>query len=111
MTEWRGPVRGEAAGFVKLIAAGPFLKGKVLRHVVGMTAVGPAVGELPAEAALAMRSAFAGRLARTVHADPSAALATRVAASRFLVAHGGKTDRRAPQHPDEAELRALVASA
>lgn len=108
----RGRAAGETAGFVKLIAAPrPVLKGKPFMEVVGMTAVGPAGGELIAEAALAMRTrAFAGRLAQTVHAYPSHALATRVAASRLFGTYGGKTARPAREHPDEAELRSVLGS-
>lgn len=108
----RGRAAGETAGFVKLIAAPrPVLKGKPFREVVGMTAVGPVGGELIAEAALAMRTrAFAGRLAQTVHAYPSHALATRVAASRLFGTYTGQTARPAREHPDEAELRSVLGS-
>lgn len=108
----RGRAPGETAGFVKLIAAPrPVLKGKPFMEVVGMTAVGPAGGELIAEAALAMRTrAFAGQLAQTVHVYPSHALATRVAASRLFGTSAGKTARPACEHPDEAELRSVLGS-
>ncbi len=108
----RGRAAGETAGFVKLIAAPrPVLRGKPFMEVVGMTAVGPVGGELVAEAALAMRTrAFAGRLAQTVHAYPSHALATRVAASRLFGTYGGKTARPARERPDAAEMRSVLGS-
>jgi pyruvate/2-oxoglutarate dehydrogenase complex dihydrolipoamide dehydrogenase (E3) component len=67
---------------------------------IGMTAVGPAGGELVAEGALAIRShTFAGRLAQTVHAYPTWSTAVRQAAAQWFPRAADTTARpaRPPQ--------------
>ena len=59
--------------------------GLALGKLVGMTAVGPAAGELIAEGALSMRAGtVVGRLAQTVHAYPTWSLSTRLAAAALF---------------------------
>ena len=93
-TSDRGRAAGEVDGFVKLVAVPGRVGGMVLGRLVGMSAVGPAAGELIAEGALAMRAGtLVGRLAQTVHAYPTWSLSTRVAAAQLF--------GRGP-HPDRA---------
>lgn len=93
----RGRLSGHTEGFVKLIA-GPR---RLLRSVgggelIGATVVAPAGGELVHEAALLMRTyGFTGRLAQTVHAYPSWAMALRQAAAQFFREEGGRRARPA----------------
>ena len=81
-TSDRGRASGQTDGFVKLVAVPGRVGGLTLGKLVGMTAVGPAGGELVAEGALSMRAGtVVGRLAQTVHAYPTWSLSTRVAAA------------------------------
>jgi pyruvate/2-oxoglutarate dehydrogenase complex dihydrolipoamide dehydrogenase (E3) component len=82
----RARCAGQTNGFVKLLAAPRrLLDGVGGGRLVGMTAVGPAGGELVAEGALAIRTrAFAGRLAQTVHAYPTWSTAVRQAAAQWF---------------------------
>ncbi len=109
----RARTAGDTAGFVKVVAAPrPVLRSKLLDRLVGMTAVGPVGGELVAEAALAMQlGTFAGRIAQTVHAYPTHSLATRTAVSRLFGTYAGGTARPAQEHPDPAEMRAVLGDA
>jgi len=83
----RGRCSGERDGFVKLIAApGRFMGTLGGGHLVGMTAVCSAGGELIAEGALVMRGGMlAGRIAQTVHAYPTWSIAVRQAAAQWFV--------------------------
>jgi len=73
-------------GFVKLVTARRRLLGRLGGGVlVGAQIVGPHAGELVHEAALAIQGrAFAGRLAQTIHAYPSASMALQQAAAQLF---------------------------
>jgi pyruvate/2-oxoglutarate dehydrogenase complex dihydrolipoamide dehydrogenase (E3) component len=97
----RARCAGQTRGFVKLLAAPRrVLGGTGGGRLVGMTAVGPAGGELVAEGALALRTrAFAGRLAQTVHAYPTWSTAVRQAAAHWFPGAADTTARPArPPH-------------
>jgi pyruvate/2-oxoglutarate dehydrogenase complex dihydrolipoamide dehydrogenase (E3) component len=84
-TSDRARAAGDTDGFVKLVAAPARVGGLALGKLVGMTAVGPAGGELIAEGALSMRAGtVVGRLAQTVHAYPTWSLSTRIAAASLF---------------------------
>lgn len=91
---------GAPEGFVKLVAApGRVLRGKPFLKLVGMTAVCSRGGELIAEGALAMRAGMLlARLAQTIHAYPTWALPTRLAAASFFGDYDGHGAR--PTRPD-----------
>jgi pyruvate/2-oxoglutarate dehydrogenase complex dihydrolipoamide dehydrogenase (E3) component len=93
----RARCAGQTGGFVKLLAAPRrLLGGTGGGRLVGMTAVGPAGGELVAEGALALRTrAFAGRLAQTVHAYPTWSMAIRQAAAQWFPSATDTTARPA----------------
>jgi pyruvate/2-oxoglutarate dehydrogenase complex dihydrolipoamide dehydrogenase (E3) component len=93
----RARCAGQTGGFVKLLAAPRrVLGGTGGGRLVGMTAVGPAGGELVAEGALALRTrAFAGRLAQTVHAYPTWSTGIRQAAAQWFPGAADTTARRA----------------
>jgi pyruvate/2-oxoglutarate dehydrogenase complex dihydrolipoamide dehydrogenase (E3) component len=97
----RARCAGQTNGFVKLLAAPRrLLDGVGGGRLVGMTAVGPAGGELVAEGTLAIRTrAFAGRLAQTVHAYPTWSTGIRQAAAQWFPAATDTTARpaRPPQ--------------
>jgi pyruvate/2-oxoglutarate dehydrogenase complex dihydrolipoamide dehydrogenase (E3) component len=81
----RARTAGETDGFVQLVAVPARVGGMALGRLVGMTAVGPAAGELVAEGALSMRAGtVVGRLAQTVHAYPTWSLSTRIAAAQLF---------------------------
>jgi pyruvate/2-oxoglutarate dehydrogenase complex dihydrolipoamide dehydrogenase (E3) component len=93
----RARTAGATEGFVKLVAAPPRLApSRYLLRLVGMTAVAPSGGEMVAEGALSMRSGgLVARIAQTVHAYPTEALSTRLAAAQFFGSHGGRGSRPA----------------
>ena len=81
----RARTAGQTDGFVKLVVVPARVGGMALGKLVGMTAVGPAAGELVAEGALSMRAGtVVGRLAQTVHAYPTWSLSTRIAAAQLF---------------------------
>ena len=81
----RARTAGETGGFVKLIAVPGPVGGMATGRLVGMTAGGPMAGELLAEGALSMRSkGLVGRMAQTIHADPTWSLTPRYAAAAFF---------------------------
>lgn len=93
----RGRATGQTAGFVKLIAGprGPLgrLAGGTL---LGATVVCPNGGDVVHEVAVLMQAnAFAGRLAQTVHAYPSWAIAVRECAAQFFLSYRGREARPA----------------
>jgi len=93
----RGRATGKTAGFVKLIAGprGPLgrLAGGTL---LGATVVCPNGGDVVHEVAVLMQAnAFAGRLAQTVHAYPSWAIAVRECAAQFFMTYRGREARPA----------------
>lgn len=93
----RGRVTGRTDGFVKLVT-GPrgLLRNTAGGRFVGATIVAETGGELVHEVALLMRSgAFAGRLAQTVHAYPTWALAVRECAAQLFFEYRGRTARPA----------------
>ncbi|MGH3002652.1 MAG: dihydrolipoyl dehydrogenase family protein [Gaiellaceae bacterium] len=73
----RARILERPVGFVKLVSAARPLLGRLGGGVlVGAQVVGPRAGELIDECALAMQTrCFAGRLAQTIHAYPTASLA------------------------------------
>ena len=81
---------GHPEGFVKLVAAplGGALGARAAPYsltLVGMTAVAETGGDLVAEGALAVKtSMLVARVAQTIHAYPTWAMTTRVAAARFF---------------------------
>ena len=93
----RARCAGRTEGFVKLIAAPPrVLRSKLLVKLVGMTAVGPAAGELVTQGTLAMRTGvLVGRIAQSVHAYPTWSMSVRIAAAQFFGGYGGQTARPA----------------
>jgi pyruvate/2-oxoglutarate dehydrogenase complex dihydrolipoamide dehydrogenase (E3) component len=105
----RARCAGQTGGFVKLLAAPRrLLGGTGGGRLVGMTAVGPAGGELVAEGALVLRTrAFAGRLAQTVHAYPTWSTAIRQAAAQWFPTAADTIARpaRPPERGDDAEGR------
>lgn len=93
----RGRATGRTEGFVKLVA-GPrqVLRGVGGGQLLGATVMAPPGGDLVHEAALVMRTrAFTGRLAQTVHAYPSWAMALRQAAAQFFQEYEGRRARPA----------------
>lgn len=93
----RGRATGRTDGFVKLVA-GPcrVLGGVGGGQLLGATIVAPSGGDLVHEAAFALRTrAFTGRLAQTVHAYPSWAMALRQAAAQFFRTQDGRRARPA----------------
>ena len=99
----RARTAGETDGLVKLIAIPGRVGGMALGKLVGMTVVGPMAGEQITQGALSMRAGLIlGRIPQTIHAYPTWSLTTRIAASRFFGAYGGKPARpgRAGGSPD-----------
>ncbi|MCY9785247.1 FAD-dependent oxidoreductase [Nocardiopsis sp. EMB25] len=86
---------GRGDGFVRIITRPRRLLGHTGGgRVIGATVVGARAGELVHELALAMRTGmFAGRLAQTVHAYPTHAVAVQQAAAQFVGGHGGRVAR------------------
>jgi pyruvate/2-oxoglutarate dehydrogenase complex dihydrolipoamide dehydrogenase (E3) component len=90
-------------GFVKLIAGPRRLSERLPGHrignwgggrVLGATIVAARAGEMIHEPALAIRTGmFTGRLAQTVHAYPTWALAIQQAAAQFFGSYGHRTAR------------------
>lgn len=82
----RAKTRGRTDGFVRIVTARRRLLGRVGGgQVVGGTVVGDGAGELIHEIALAMQTRmFAGRLAQTIHAYPSASMAVQQAAGQLF---------------------------
>ncbi|WP_435111959.1 dihydrolipoyl dehydrogenase family protein [Nocardiopsis synnemataformans] len=99
----RAVVAGRTDGFVKIISGPRRLLGNTGGgRVLGATVVSERAGELVHELALAMRTGmFTGRLAQTVHAYPTYAVAVQQAAAQFVGGHGGRVARpvRAEGHP------------
>jgi len=93
----RARCAGRTEGFVKLIAVPPkVLRSKLLVKLVGMTAVGPAAGELITQGTLAIRAGvLVGRIAQSVHAYPTWSMSVRMAAAQFFSGYGGQTARPA----------------
>jgi pyruvate/2-oxoglutarate dehydrogenase complex dihydrolipoamide dehydrogenase (E3) component len=93
----RAVATGATRGFVKLIAGPRALLGNLGGgRLLGATVVAPTGGDLVHEAALAMRTGmFAGRLAQTVHAYPTWAVAIQQAAAQLVTEIGGRTARAA----------------
>lgn len=93
----RGRATGRTDGFVKLVT-GPrgLLRNTAGGRFVGATVVGETGGDLVHEVAVLMRSgAFAGRLAQTVHAYPTWALAVRECATQLFFSYRGREARPA----------------
>ncbi len=82
----RARTRGRTDGFVRIVTARRRLLGRAGGgQVVGGTVVGDGAGELIHEIALAMQTRmFAGRLAQTIHAYPSASVAVQQAAGQLF---------------------------
>jgi pyruvate/2-oxoglutarate dehydrogenase complex dihydrolipoamide dehydrogenase (E3) component len=82
----RSRMLGEPAGFVKLVAAGRRVVGRLGGgEIVGAHIVGPRAGELLHEVVVAMQSrSFAGRLAQAIHAYPTTSMAVQQAASQLF---------------------------
>ena len=82
----RARTRGRTDGFVRIVTARRRLLGRAGGgQVVGGTVVGDGAGELIHEIALAMQTRmFAGRLAQTIHAYPSASMAVQQAAGQLF---------------------------
>jgi pyruvate/2-oxoglutarate dehydrogenase complex dihydrolipoamide dehydrogenase (E3) component len=82
----RAVIQGEVRGMVKVITHGR----PVIGHLgggalLGAHLIGPGAGELVHELAVAMQTgAFAGRLAQTIHAYPTMALAVQQAAAQLF---------------------------
>jgi pyruvate/2-oxoglutarate dehydrogenase complex dihydrolipoamide dehydrogenase (E3) component len=99
----RAITAGRTDGFVKLIARPRRLPGRLLGHrignwgggrVLGATIVAARAGEMIHEPALAIRTGmFTGRLAQTVHAYPTWAVAIQQAAAQFFGSYGHRTAR------------------
>ncbi|MFD0777050.1 hypothetical protein ACFQZ2_24205, partial [Streptomonospora algeriensis] len=96
----RAVAAGCTDGFVKVIAGGRrWLGGLGGGRILGATVVGERAGELVHEFALALRTGmFTGRLAQTMHAYPTHAIAVQQAVAQFFGGYGGRTAR-----PVEAE--------
>ncbi|WP_304453294.1 NAD(P)/FAD-dependent oxidoreductase [Nocardiopsis sp. YSL2] len=97
----RAVAAGRTDGFVRIVAGPrPFLGHTGGGRVLGATIVGERAGELVHEIALAMRTGmFAGRLAQTVHAYPTHAIAVQQAAAQFVMEYAGRRARSA-RHGD-----------
>ncbi|WP_306371425.1 NAD(P)/FAD-dependent oxidoreductase [Nocardiopsis sp. CC223A] len=99
----RAVTAGRTEGFVEIIAGPrPLLGHAGGGRVLGATIVGERAGELIHEIALAMRTGmFAGRLAQTVHAYPTHAIAVQQAAAQFVMEYAGRRARpaRPGEHP------------
>lgn len=82
----RARTRGRTDGFVRIVTARRRLLGRLGGgKVVGGTVVGDGAGEMIHEIALAMQTGmFAGRLAQTIHAYPSASMAVQQAAGQLF---------------------------
>ena len=88
---------GHTDGYLKLIA-GPrrLAPSHLLDEVIGLTAVGPAGGELAAYGALAMQTRMlAARLAQTTAPYPTYSIGLRLAAARLFGEFGGSSWRPA----------------
>ncbi|GAA3724487.1 pyruvate/2-oxoglutarate dehydrogenase complex dihydrolipoamide dehydrogenase (E3) component [Spinactinospora alkalitolerans] len=100
----RAVTAGRTDGFVKIIAVRRTWTGNLGGgRVLGATIVGERAGELVHEIALALRiGMFTGRLAQTMHAYPTHAIAVQQAAAQFFGGYGGRRARtvRAPGDPD-----------
>jgi pyruvate/2-oxoglutarate dehydrogenase complex dihydrolipoamide dehydrogenase (E3) component len=97
----RAVVTGSIRGFVKLIAGPRPVVGRLGGgRILGATVVAPTGGDLIHEPALAMQTRmFTGRLAQTVHAYPTWALAIQQAAAQFFIEIDGRTARPARRSP------------
>ena len=93
----RALIADEPNGFVKLIAGPRRGTGNAAGgRLLGATIVAPNGGELIHEAALAMQAdIFTGRLAQTVHAYPTWAMAVQLAALQFFMPVHGRVARPA----------------
>jgi pyruvate/2-oxoglutarate dehydrogenase complex dihydrolipoamide dehydrogenase (E3) component len=82
----RARIAGRPEGFIKLVtAARPLLGRAGGGELVGAQIAGPRAGELIQECALAMRTrCFAGRLAQTIHAYPSASMGVQQAGAQLF---------------------------
>ena len=88
---------GRTDGFVRIVAGPrPILGHTGGGRVLGATIVGERAGELVHEIALAMRTGmFTGRLAQTVHAYPTHAIAVQQTAAQFVMEYAGRRARPA----------------
>ncbi|WP_040726961.1 dihydrolipoyl dehydrogenase family protein [Nocardiopsis chromatogenes] len=91
----RAITAGRTEGFVKVVAGRRrWLGGLGGGRILGATVAGERAGELVHEFALAMRTGmFTGRLAQTVHAYPTHAMAVQQAVAQFFGGYGGRTAR------------------
>lgn len=88
----RAIIAGQLDGFVKLVAGPRRVLGNLGGgRILGATIVAPHAGEMIHEAALAMQTRmFTGRLAQTVHAYPTWAIAVQQTAAQFFGEFGGR---------------------
>ncbi|HEY2702761.1 MAG TPA: FAD-dependent oxidoreductase [Candidatus Dormibacteraeota bacterium] len=84
----RAVIQGEVRGLVKVITGGRPVVGHLGGgSLLGAHLIGPGAGELVHEFAVAMQTgAFPGRLAQTIHAYPTMALAVQQAAAQLFPA-------------------------